>query len=78
VPASAAASVARWIQERWNVIYGVSGMTVLLRCLGFVFKKAKLVPGKANAEAQEKFVVDYANRKNNNNDQNVSTPSTTR
>lgn len=66
-----AASVARWVQERWNILYSVSGMTVLLHRLGFVFKKAKLVSGKANAEAQERFVVDYTSRKHNNGDQDV-------
>jgi len=40
----------------------LSRPTDLLRRIGFVVKKAKRVPGKADAEAQEAFVVDYEKR----------------
>lgn len=64
-----AAAVVHWVQERWKVHYSISGMTVLLRRIGFVFKKAKLVPGKANAEAQDAFVADYEKRKESRNNE---------
>ena len=34
-------------------------MTALLHPLGYVYKKPKLVPGKADPEAQEEFLADY-------------------
>lgn len=34
-------------------------MSQLLRRIGFVYKKTKLVPGKADAEKQRAFVVQY-------------------
>lgn len=39
--------------------YTPEGMTALLRRLGSVDKKAKLVPGKAGAARQEAFAEDY-------------------
>lgn len=67
-----AGSVARWVQERWQVPYSLSGMTVLLRRIGFVFKKARLVPGKADTQAQEAFVADYKKRKEISADDEVT------
>jgi len=40
-------------------------MAAVLRRLGYVYKKPKLVPGKADAEAQEEFLKDYENAKKN-------------
>jgi transposase len=55
-----AASVARWVEERFEVHYTDSGMTALLRRLGYRYKKPKLLPGKAPApEVQEAFVASY-------------------
>ena len=54
-----AESVARWVKERWGVCYAASGMAAVLRRLGYVYKKPKLVPGKANAAAQREFLEDY-------------------
>ena len=53
-----AESVARWVKERWGVCYAPSGMAAVLRRLGYVYKKPKLVPGKAKAAAQEAFLKD--------------------
>ncbi len=39
-----AESVARWVEKRWGVSYTASGMTAVLRRLGYVYKKAKLEP----------------------------------
>ena len=40
-----------------------SGMTQLLHRLGYVYKKPKLIPGKANADQQRDFVERYQNLK---------------
>jgi len=43
----------------------------VLRRLGYVYKKPKLVPGKADAEAQEEFLKDYENAKKNSEEGDV-------
>jgi transposase len=63
-----AADVARYVEEQWGVRYTARGMTELLHRLGYVYKKPKLVPGKADAEAQEAFVEEYENLKKNKDD----------
>jgi len=42
-----------------KVNYSVSGLTELLHRLGYVYKKPKLVPGKADTKAQEEFIASY-------------------
>lgn len=55
-----AAEVARYVEERWHVRYTASGMTAVLRRLGYVYKKPKLQPGKhPPVEIQEAFIADY-------------------
>jgi transposase len=66
-----AESVARWVKERWGVCYAPSGMAAVLRRLGYVYKKPKLVPGKADAAAQEAFLEDYENLKKNSDEGDV-------
>ena len=67
-----AESVARWVAERWGVRYTASGMTAVLHRLGYVYKKAKLEPGKHPApEVQEAFVEKYENIKKNKADGDV-------
>ncbi|OAV43234.1 IS630 family transposase [Lewinella sp. 4G2] len=51
-----AKSIAAYVLERFGVDYSVGGMTDLLHRLGFVFKKSKSVPAKADEEAQRAFV----------------------
>lgn len=48
-----------YIKEQFGVDYKVGGVLHLLKRLGFVYKKPKQIPGKANAEAQEEFVRTY-------------------
>ena len=60
-----AKSVAAYVKERWGIIYSESGMTDLLHRLGYVYKKPKLVPGKANAQAQKDFLESYENLNKN-------------
>ena len=52
-------SVIRYIKSEFDVTYTVGGVTDLLHQLGFSYKKPKGVPGKANADAQKKFVKQY-------------------
>ena len=66
-----AESVAGWVRKRWGVCYTPNGMAAVLRRLGYVYKKPKLVPGKADAAAQEEFVKDYENLKQNSEEGDV-------
>jgi transposase len=62
-------SVARWVEQRWGVRYTPSGMTAVLHRLGYVYKKAKVEPGKhPDPEVQEAFVEKYENIKKNRAD----------
>ena len=56
---STAAEVARHIQERWDVNYSERGVIALLHRMGYVYKKAKGIPGKADAARQEAFLEEY-------------------
>ena len=56
--------MAAWVEETFGVAYTASGMTAVLHRLGFVYKKPKLIPGKADAEAQRAFLAEYETLKN--------------
>jgi transposase len=56
--------ICDYVQKTYHVEYGISGMTALLKRMGFSYKKPKKVPGKANKEAQEKFIQQYLVLKN--------------
>jgi transposase len=60
-----AKAIARWVEETFEVSYTESGMTALLHRLGYVYKKPKLVPGKADATAQQEFLAEYEKLKQN-------------
>ncbi len=67
-----AESVARWVEQRWGVRYTASGMTAVLHRLGYVYKKAKLEPGKhPDPEVQEAFVEKYEKIKKKKADDDV-------
>lgn len=51
--------VVSYVARQFKVTYSVSGMTELLHRLGYRYKKPKLVPGKADAKAQEEFIEFY-------------------
>jgi transposase len=61
----AAKDVIRYVEERWGIRYSERGMRTLLGRLGYVYKKPKLVPGKANAEDQRTFLDSYEKLKEN-------------
>lgn len=60
-----AKEICHWVKKEFGVEYSVSGMTNLLHRLGFSYKKPRIVPGKANAEEQKKFVREYWKIKKN-------------
>ena len=60
---STAAEICDHVQETYGITYTVDGMRHLLKRLKFVFKKTKLVPGKADAEKQRAFLVQYEKMK---------------
>lgn len=66
-----AEAVAAWVKEQFDVVYTASGMTALLHRLGFVYKKPKLVPGKADPKAQEAFLVQYEQLKQTKDESDV-------
>ena len=55
-PPTSALEIAIFIEKQFKVEYTTSGVVSLLHRLGFVYKKPKLIPGKANAKQQEKFI----------------------
>ena len=47
--------VAAWVEAEWGITYSVDGMREMLHSLGFSYQKGRIVPGKADAEAQALF-----------------------
>lgn len=47
------------IHTVYHVTYSVIGVTKLLHRIGFVYKKPKIVPGKADTKKQERFLARY-------------------
>lgn len=54
-----AKGVVSFVKHHYGANYSVIGMTKLLHRLGFVYKKPKLVPAKADRVAQAKFLNEY-------------------
>jgi hypothetical protein len=54
-----AKAFARWVEATFGVSYTESGMTALLQRPGYVHKKSKLVPGKADPAAKEAHLEDF-------------------
>lgn len=51
--------VCNWILSEFKVKYHSQGLVHLLHRLGFVYKKPKLMPAKADAREQEKFLQSF-------------------
>jgi len=51
--------IVAYVSKQFKVKYSISGMTELLHRQHYAYKKPKLVPGKADAKAQEEFVKFY-------------------
>ena len=50
-------AIVDYVTRTYSVTYSLSGMRQLLHRIGFVYKKAKAVPGKANAQLQEAYLA---------------------
>lgn len=48
--------ICHYVVEAYGIVYKPKGMTKLLKRLGFVYKKPKVVPGKADGKVQEDFL----------------------
>jgi transposase len=48
--------VANYVKENFGVEYSISAIISILHKLGFVYKKPKLIPGKADPTAQKEFL----------------------
>lgn len=53
-------SICEWVKNAFGVSYTLSGMSQLLHRLGFVYKKTKSVPCKAEPSQQEAFLAKLA------------------
>lgn len=53
------AGITAYVHQTFGVTYCEQGMTNLLHRLNFTYKKPKVVPGKADAEAQRDFLKSY-------------------
>jgi transposase len=51
-----ATAVVEFVRKEFGKEYTVSAIVALLHRLGFIYKKPKLVPGKADPEKQEQFL----------------------
>ncbi len=56
--------IVAYVSRQFKVKYSISGMTELLHRQHYAYKKPKLVPGKADAKAQEEFIEFYKELKN--------------
>lgn len=54
-----AKEVAGFVKSTYQVSYSIIGITKLLHRLGFVYKKPKLVPAKADVVKQQQFLDEY-------------------
>jgi transposase len=50
------ADIVEYIKQKYGITYSTKGLIKFLHRIGFVYKKPKHIPGKANEEAQKKFV----------------------
>lgn len=57
--------IVAWIEKEFGINYTASGITSLLKRLGFVYKKPVLTPCKADVKKQEEFVKQYRELKEN-------------
>ena len=48
--------ICHYVSEVYGITYKPKGMVKLLKRLGFVYKKPKVVPGKADGKRQAEFL----------------------
>lgn len=57
--------ICEYVKNEYGVSYTIPGMTSQIRRLGFVYKKSKHIPTKADKKSQELFVLEYNEIKKN-------------
>ena len=57
--------ICSYVCSKYNVEYSYQGMAKLLKRLGFVYKKPKVIPGKLNPDKQKEFISRYEDLKKN-------------
>jgi transposase len=62
-----AKEISHYIEKTYGVRFTIKGVTSLLHRMGFTYRKPKHVPGKANPQAQEKFIEMYNELKDDKN-----------
>lgn len=60
-----ASHLKRYVNVKYHIHYSLSGITKLLHTMGFVYKKPKLNPGKADIEKQKRFLTEFERIKSN-------------
>jgi transposase len=60
-----AKDICHFIEKKYGIKYTIPGVTGLLHKLGYTYKKPKHVPGKLNPQAQEAFIEQYNELKEN-------------
>lgn len=63
--------VVVYVRKTYGIKYQSSGMKALLKRIGFVYKKPKHVPGKANREEQETYLKKYRELRENMDENDV-------
>jgi transposase len=66
-----AKDIVEFIKKEFNVTYTPEGLVPLLHRMGFEYKKAKHIPGKANTEEQKRFVKRYKKIRKNMGENDV-------
>lgn len=51
--------ICKYVEKKYKIKYSSKGITKLLHRLDFVYKKPKLIPGKADKEKQKSFIEKY-------------------
>lgn len=60
-----AESIVAYVHQQYGVLYDKKGMIDLIKRLGFVYKKPKLVPGAPDEDQQRAFLDQYQSLKQN-------------
>jgi transposase len=63
--------VITFIKSNFNIEYSRSGITKLLRSIGFTYKQLSLFPSKADIEKQKEFIRNYQALRENLNEKDV-------
>ncbi|SRR5258708_523448 len=58
-------AICAYVEETYQIVYSIDGMTHLLHRFRFVYKKTKALPGKVNLQKQEVFKQAYQALKEN-------------